>query len=197
MTKSKQINLAKEILTVLKIADPNSVLAGGAVRDWRILDIAGRDLDFYTSLPAHRTEEQIKALIETSLMGTNVRKLGNKEASDHYEGINGLHHVFEFERDNQLCNLMIMQPGVMSSFLGEFDLSICQASFDGKDCYYSKDFEVTLETGICFLHKDAKADAKHVIKIASRFPSLRFVRDVRVPVPPQVDTKEEDDSFPW
>ncbi|WPK29285.1 hypothetical protein [Escherichia phage vB_EcoM_EP57] len=54
MTKSKQINIAKEILTVLKIADPNSVLAGGAVRDWRILDIAGRDLDFYTSLPAHR-----------------------------------------------------------------------------------------------------------------------------------------------
>lgn len=27
MTKSKQINIAKEILTVLKIADPNSVLA--------------------------------------------------------------------------------------------------------------------------------------------------------------------------
>lgn len=79
MTKSKQINIAKEILTVLKIADPNSVLAGGAVRDWRILDIAGRDLDFYTSLPAHRSEEQIQELIASALMGTNVRKLETKK----------------------------------------------------------------------------------------------------------------------
>lgn len=93
MTKSKQINIAKEILTVLKIADPNSVLAGGAVRDWRILDIAGRDLDFYTSLPAHRSEEQIQDLIASALMGTNIRKLGNKEASDNYEGVTGLKHV--------------------------------------------------------------------------------------------------------
>ena len=197
MTKSKQINITKEILTVLKIADPNSVLAGGAVRDWRILDIAGRDLDFYTSLPAHRSEEQIQELIASALMGTNVRKLGNKEASDNYEGVTGLKHVFEFERDGQLCNLMIMEPSVMTTFLNEFDLSICQAAFDGKDCYYSKDFETTLETGICFLHKDVREDAKHVIKIATRFPYLRFVKEVKVPRPPQVDTRLEEDDIPW
>ena len=185
MTKSKQINIAKEILTVLKIADPNSVLAGGAVRDWRILDIAGRDLDFYTSLPAHRTEEQIQGLIASALMGTNIRKLGNKEASDNYEGVTGLKHVFEFERDGQLCNLMIMEPSVMTTFLNEFDR------------YYSKDFETTLETGICFLHKDVREDAKHVIKIATRFPYLRFVKEVKVPRPPQVDTRLEEDDIPW
>lgn len=194
MTKSSQITLAREILTVLKIADPRSILAGGAVRDWRMLDTAGRDLDFYTSLPAYNGEAEIKEFIATALRGTDIKLLGSKDLPENYSSMVGLKHVFEFERDSQLCNLMIMERGYLAQVAHNFDTSVCQASFDGDACWYSDDFEVTLATGICFLHKDAKEDAKHVRKLADRFPQMRFVREVHICPAPQADSN---DDIPW
>ncbi|BDU13153.1 hypothetical protein [Escherichia phage phiWec190] len=198
MTKSSQITLACEILTVLKIADPRSILAGGAVRDWRMLNAAGRDLDFYTSLPAYNGEAEIKEFITTSLRGTNIKLLGNKDLPENYSSMVGLKHVFEFERDGQLCNLMVMERGYLPQVAHNFDTSVCQASFDGDTYWYSDNFEVTLATGICFLHKDAKEDAKHVRKLADRFPTMRFVREVHVRPDPQADNFEDfQDDIPW
>lgn len=194
MTKSSQITLAREILTVLKIADPRSILAGGAVRDWRMLDTAGRDLDFYTSLPAYNGEAEIKEFIATALRGTDIKLLGSKDLPENYSSMVGLKHVFEFERDGQLCNLMIMERGYLAQVAHNFDTSVCQASFDGDAYWYSDDFEVTLATGICFLHKDAKGDAKHVRKLADRFPQMRFVREVHICPAPQADSN---DDIPW
>lgn len=198
MTKSSQITLAREILTILKIADPRSILAGGAVRDWRMLDAAGRDLDFYTSLPGYSNEEEIKAFIAVVLRGTDIKLLGNKDLPENYSSMVGLKHVFEFERDGQLCNLMIMERGYLAQVVHNFDTSVCQASFDGDAYWYSDNFEVTLATGICFLHKDANEYAKHVLKIADRFPQMRFVREVYIPRAPQRDTRNDfEDDIPW
>lgn len=201
MTKTQQLQLAREILTVLKIADPRSILAGGAVRDWYALDICGRDLDFYTSFPVYRTTNQIVDLIKTSLMGTEVKMLGKAEIGDNYESMVGLNHVFEFVRDGQLCNLMIMEPNFMNDILKNFDLSICKASFDGVECYYDPDFLVTDETDICFVNKNAKEDSKHIRKIADRFPHMRFVREVEVKRrgAEKATPKLEDykDDIPW
>lgn len=201
MTKSSQVTLAREILTVLKIADPRSILAGGAVRDWYMLDIAGRDLDFYTSFQPHRNIDQIITFIKEDLKGTNVTVLGQQEMGDNYESMIGLKHVFEFIRDDQVCNLMIMEPCYMSNILKNFDLSVCKASFDGVEYYFDPDFLVTDATNICFVHKDVKVDAKHVRKIADRFPHMRFVRDLDVQRRTQDKAlpkfEDTDDDIPW
>lgn len=201
MTKTQQLQLAREILTVLKITEPRSILAGGAVRDWYALDICGRDLDFYTSFQPHRNIDQVMMFIKNDLKGTNVTVLGQGEIGDNYESMVGLKHVFEFIRDDQVCNLMIMEPCYMNDILKNFDLSICKASFDGVECYYDPDFLVTDETDICFVNKNAKEDSKHIRKIADRFPHMRFVREVEVKrrgaekATPKLE--DMDDDIPW
>ena len=111
-TKSKtQKATADRVLNVLTNSGFTAVCAGGAPRDWYLGRIA-KDLDFFVDKKSKtNTEFEVEDFFK--ILGKGVAIFNTElEQSGMYESNPRLKQVYEFEFEDQTCQLIITQPSI-------------------------------------------------------------------------------------
>ncbi|QHR73752.1 nucleotidyltransferase [Escherichia phage alia] len=181
---------ALEVLRMCQLVDPFAIVAGGAVRDWR-LEKPAQDIDIYLRMPNHNTLVLVEKFLMLGVGARNVKQL-TKQTEHTYAELPHLKWVFEAYYKDLKFNFMIMEEGVRSEIVWNFDVAICLCYWDGQNYVYHPDFDFALKTNICTINHRYTGKEAHVRKMAERFPMFRFVKDVFIPKEPEVRTL---DSF--
>lgn len=175
MNMKTQIEIAEDLLGKFKIVDPFAMLAGGAVRDWR-MNIEAKDLDIYLRLPNHNTE----ILREYLLDSVGIKSLSKMEKStgNNYAKLPNLEYVYAGTYQDMPVNIMVMAKGVYEEVTKDFDIALCQCYYDGQNYHYSVDFETAITTGFVLVHSKYNGKEPHMKKMMDRFPQFKFVKEV-------------------
>ena len=167
---SRQRDIAVKVLEKLSLVDPNAVLAGGAVRDWRF-KLPATDLDFYLRTPNHYSIP----LQEGLLAQVGFISVSEVSASDpKYRCMNNIERVYEASFDGQKCNIMVMTPRSWNWWYDfSNSLSECFMGVNGVACYTAA-FEKSLLDKKVLVKVGYPHDHPHIMKIRNKFPSFTF-----------------------
>lgn len=169
-TIQEQKQVAILLLSKLCFVDPNALLAGGAVRDWRFKKEAA-DLDFYLKAPNHK-EENIQNLLQ-KLGCLSITKM-KKNTDVVYKELPYISSVWEAYYDNTRLNFIFLEQQSRKNIIHHFSNALCECFMkDDGFIEYSKDFEEAILT------KDVKSrymlNHPHIQKMKSKFPDYNFV----------------------
>ena len=187
-TVASQKIVARKVLAMLEVLDPNCILAGGAPRDWW-RGVPASDLDFYIHFN-HGSEHVERSL--KAIGFTNLKMLG--EDRPEYRGINGLRYVFETKVDGMTVQIMVMTRSTYGSVLDSFCYWNSKAWWKGGPVRITDEF-YTAMTNKVFINstgdvvKDSYRD-----KMARKFPTFRFLEDLGAEVE-EIDDSTFDFSF--
>ena len=158
--------IAISILNSLKYTDPSVLLAGGAIRDWRLGENI-RDLDFYFKAPNHRTESLLKTLLQDIGVGS-VERL---EECGEYEALPHIKSVWEGDYRGVKCNFIILEDNFKLHYTHYFSnsLSGCWMKSDGITCY-SEDFEKSVVNNTIYLYRNHTESSPHIQKVRTKYP---------------------------
>ena len=171
--------IAQKLLQSAQCTDPFAMIAGGAVRDWYFNKTA-RDLDLYMRMPLQNTSALVKRYIQFVLMGTNIRQLERNDPDHNYAALPDLKWVYEFEFEGMKVNLMVMEKGVDTEILANFDTSICRCYFDGRESHFTEDFLTTVRTRTIIIHDNYTGEEAHIRKLAKYYPQFCFAKIIKV-----------------
>ena len=174
---------ATELLSKLRLVDPFAMIAGGAPRDW-YFNTPAKDLDVYMRLPNHNTIGLVTSL--AVMVGITDFSPIDKIKESTYAELPNLKWVFEGRYNGIKVNLMVMEKGVQEEIIKDFDVAICRAWFDGKDCHYHEEFEFCIKTRVCLVHENYTGKEAHLRKMAKRFPQFMFFKKVEIAQEPDV-----------
>lgn len=167
---SEQRDIAVKVLEKLSLVDPNAVLAGGAVRDWRF-NLPATDLDFYLRTPNHYSIPLQKEL----LAKVGFISVNEVSASDpKYQCMNNIERVYEADFGDQKCNIMVMTSRSWSWWY-DFSNSLSEGFMgaNGVACYTAA-FEKSLLDKKVLVKAGYQEDHPHILKIKHKFPSFTF-----------------------
>ena len=186
-----QKNGTDKFLKQIRKYTDDVIVAGGFARDWICrtkynLDVEPHDVDIYV---------KANPSLMKWLQDMDSKSICNEETS-RYEGLNNLKKVYRFETqfptessDELFQNMYEVEFQVivldtelgMSDYVNKyFDLSICMATYDGKDFKELEPFTKTMETKVITFNDDLGFDEteygfrKHVAKITCRFARHNF-----------------------
>lgn len=173
-TIQEQKEVALLLLSKLSFVDPNAMLAGGAVRDWRHGMVAS-DLDFYLKAPNHK-QSDIEHLLQ-KLGCISIKKL-EKNTDKVYKELPYISSVWEAYYGDTRLNFIFLESDLKVNIIHYFSNALCECFMkDGGFVEYSKDFEEAILT------KKVKTryglNHPHIIKMAGKFPDYHFFRSYR------------------
>lgn len=163
-----QKEVAAKVYKMLQLADPDCLLAGGAARDWYFETLCN-DLDFYfcsTACTMGSTKRQLEAI---GLKG--VKHIADPYTSDLYKSMEGLLRIWECDVDGMKVQLIQLQSAKYRwKVVENMDISICKAYCKpNMSIVLTKDFKLTLASGIMFLKPGYSWSDKHAVKMRERY----------------------------
>lgn len=173
-TIEQQKKVAQDIYKKLKIIDPYSLLAGGALRDWYFGNLAN-DLDFYFFSTGVAVASVVNQL--SSIMGVKVDAVKYDEDSHQhgqYKSMPFLRRVLEAEIGGEKSQFMqLTEPDAQFKVVDAMDVSICKV-WCGADMSIQmhQDFKITLASHGMFLSDGYNWSDRHPQKISDRFPEF-------------------------
>lgn len=162
-----QKDLAKKILSDLKVIDPRAYLAGGAPRDWNFGEEAN-DLDFYYFTQASTMNESSSQL-ERFFPKVHMSGESNLDKKL-YEHMKGLKRIWNVEIDG--VKVQFIQMDSIESRANAWErmsVSICKIKMDVFGIHKHRDFKMTEASGAMFLTKGYSWTDPHPKKIFERF----------------------------
>lgn len=177
MTIKQQKEVASKVYSMLQLADPDCLLAGGAPRDW-YFETPCNDLDFYfcsTACTMGSTKRQLEAI---GFEG--VKHVSDPFTSELYKSMEGLVRIWECVVDEMKVQfIQLATPQYRWKVVNNMDVSICKAHCTSKDLniVLHEDFKLTLASGIMFLKEGYAWDQKHAIKMQDRFKGVLYCGD--------------------
>lgn len=172
MTVQNQKEIANKVYRMLRLADPDCLLAGGAPRDWYFGNEAN-DLDFYfcsTASTMRTTGNQLK-----SLGFEGVKHISDPYTSELYKCMEGLVRIWECVVDGMKVQLIqLAEPKYRWKVVDNMDVSICKVYYvpDTQTVKLHKDFKLTIVSNIMFLKDGYEWSHKHAVKMAERFQNF-------------------------
>lgn len=169
----QQQEIANEILDLLECVDINSILAGGAPRDWTFGNPA-RDLDFYFDANRGEVDSFIRVVRRFRSLGLPIYIKNGYN----YDGKNpDLLFVFDGEYKGIKVQLMWMKTPALQA-MNSFALDICRVGYKDGKFIYTDEFEKARQSKtIRVLSSLYGKQDKYVQKILRRFPDFTLVED--------------------
>ena len=166
--------VAITLLNKLTIVDPEAMLAGGALRDWRHGKTA-TDLDFYLKAPNHKDKNQVEKLLQ-KLGCISIYKM-EKGSEDVYEGIPQISSVWQATFNDEAINFIFLSNDSCGNIIYKFSNSLCECFMrvDGVT-QYSSDFEKTVATKVVKLRDRYTDSHPHVKKVMNKYPEYIFIK---------------------
>lgn len=175
MDIEQQKEVAKKVYSMLQLADPDCLLAGGAPRDW-YFNTTCNDLDFYfcsTACTMGNTERQLKAI-----GFSGVKHVSDPFTSELYKSMDGLVRIWECDVDGMKVQfIQLASPKYRWKVVNNMDISICKAYCTQEDMEIKlhEDFKLTLASGHMFLKEGYTWDQKHAMKMKDRFKGVFYI----------------------
>lgn len=170
-TIQEQKEIALLLLSKLSFVDPNSMLAGGAVRDWRHGNDA-RDLDFYLKAPNHN-QEDIEYLLQ-KLGCISIKKL-EKNTDNVYKELPYVSSVWDAYYNNTRLNFTFLEDTFKGCIPYLFSNSLCKCYMkkDGEITYLSE-FETCVFTKMVLVRRGYGESHPHIQKVKVKYPEYQF-----------------------
>lgn len=169
ITKQKQV--ADLVLNKLFQICPYAIVAGGAPRDWYI-GIPAQDIDVYFSTEA-MTETMLLCQLRSAFGDTLQVKFTRKDKGHLdpiYQTLEGLIRIIDVDIDGVKVQLIQMDSSKrLFKVVDNFSISICKVWYKNGKINPTKDFLMTIKSGMMFLSEKYKWSDPHPAKMEERF----------------------------
>jgi len=169
-TIEHQKQVADKVLEQLYLICPEAIVAGGAPRDW-YLGKPANDIDVYFSSTTTTASKLIKQL-EKCFDGMQIKfeqQMG-KNINPLYQTMEGLVRIIEFVLDGVKVQLIQMDTTKrLYSVVGNMSVSVCKVWYTNGKIAPTRDFLITLKSGVMFLSPKYNWNDPHPTKMAEMF----------------------------